>query len=244
MAAGGKISENVRRFDQSRLAKGTRTLPGKATFALSRFSLTLRRLLCRKSGHFDQRTAEGPEDARSDARSPEAFDRRAEGFARAFDTAPSGRASRGGGVKEGGRIAVVATQGDRASRTGTDRDVAGRVGSALRVIGPEASDHIVGARRNTSPPLVSSPLARLLSLPADSKGGDGRDWSGYSSRSSGDSGNDTLSRSLSNDHIMSTTSSTNSDQGNSEEDLELHMFTAPTAPMDIPFARGHRHFGR
>ena len=60
----------------------------------------------------------------------------------------------------------------------------------------------------------------------------------------GDSGNDTLSRSLSNDNIMSTTSSTNSDQGNSEEDLELHMFTAPTAPMDIPFARGHRHFRR
>jgi hypothetical protein len=26
--------------------------------------------------------------------------------------------------------------------------------------------------------------------------------------------------------------------------LELHMFTAPTAPMDIPFARGHRHFRR
>ena len=36
-----------------------------------------------------------------------------------------------------------------------------------------------------------------------------------------------------------------SDQGNSEEDLELHMFTAPTAaPIDIPFARGHRHFRR
>jgi len=119
--------------------------------------------------------------------------------------------------------------------------------SALRVIGFEASEQIhgVGAKSTTSPPLVSSPLARLLSLPADSKVGDGRDWSGYSSRSSGDSGNDTLSRSLSNDNIMSTMSSTNSDQGNSEEDLELHMFTAPTAaPIDIPFARGHRHFRR
>ena len=122
LAAGRQDKENVRRFDQSRLAKGTRTLPGKATFALSRFSLTLRRLLCRKSGHFDQRTAEGPEDARSDSRSPEAFDRQAEGFARAFDTAPSGRASRGGGVKEGkGRIAKKCSRhkATRASRTGT-----------------------------------------------------------------------------------------------------------------------------
>ena len=143
---------------------------------------------------------------------------------------------------------MLATQGD-SGESYWDGTAMRRVGSvpALRVIGFEASEHIQGLRvhSNTSPPLVSSPLARLLSLPADSKGGDGRDWSGYSSRSSGDSGNDTLSRSLSNDNIMSTMSSMNSDQGNSEEDLEVHMFTAPTAaPVNIPYARGHRHFRR
>jgi hypothetical protein len=91
---------------------------------------------------------------------------------------------------------------------------------------------------------VSSPLARLLSLPAEGgKGGDARDSLWGRSFSSGDSGNDTLSRSLSNENIMSTMSSTDSDQGNREEDLELHMFTASTA-IDIPYARGHRHFKR
>ena len=143
---------------------------------------------------------------------------------------------------------MLATQGD-SGEAYWDGTAMRRVLSvpALRVIGFEASEQIHGLRANsnTSPPLVSSPLARLLSLPEDPKVGDGRDWSGYSSRSSGDSGNDTLSRSLSNENIMSTMSSTNSDQGNNEEDLELHMFTAPTAaPIDIPFARGHRHFRR
>lgn len=117
---------------------------------------------------------------------------------------------------------------------------------ALRVIGFEASTHGNELRTNslTSPPLVSSPLARLLSLPAEGgKGGDARDSLWGRSFSSGDSGNDTLSRSLSNENIMSTMSSTDSDQGNPEEDLELHMFTASTA-IDIPYARGHRHFKR
>ena len=91
---------------------------------------------------------------------------------------------------------------------------------------------------------MSSPLARLLSLPAEGgKGGDARDSLWGRSFSSGDSGNDTLSRSLSNENIMSTMSSTDSDQGNREEDLELHMLTASTA-IDIPYARGHRHFKR
>ena len=117
---------------------------------------------------------------------------------------------------------------------------------ALRVIGFEASTHGNELRTNslTSPPLVSSPLARLLSLPAEGgKGGDARDSLWGRSFSSGDSGNDTLSRSLSNENIMSTMSSTDSDQGNREEDLELHMLTASTA-IDIPYARGHRHFKR
>lgn len=117
---------------------------------------------------------------------------------------------------------------------------------ALRVIGFEASTHGNELRTDslTSPPLVSSPLARLLSLPAEGgKGGDARDSLWGRSFSSGDSGNDTLSRSLSNENIMSTMSSTDSDQGNREEDLELHMFTASTA-IDIPYARGHRHFKR
>lgn len=180
LAAGRQDKENVRRFDQSRLAKGTRTLPGKATFALSRFSLTLRR-----KARFAGRAVTSTNARRRARKTREATRVRQRlstveqrvSLARLIPRQAVARLAEGASKRGRGGSPKNARDTRRLGRVvlGRDRDAAGRVGSGAarhRVRGERTHSGVTGSQQH-------QPAARVepARAPAFVTGGlEGRRW--------------------------------------------------------------------